>query len=277
MTDPFGPPFEVLRPRGDVSPVIVEVPHASLVLDPETMAFSIAPIRSIARDADLYVDLLVRDLIDVGVTVLVARRSRYVVDLNRDAADFDALAVDGGPHAKSPRGVVWRLTTENEPALFAPLTRGELERRLATVHTPYHATLRALCDETRERFGRAVLFCAHSMPSSGRRGHVDVGDGRADVVPGTRGRTTAGAAFIDLVDEVCAEHAYSVKHDDPYRGGYATTHYGRPAEGVHAIQIELARRVYMQEDTLLLDPEGAGRAKRLWRALVTRAAKLALA
>jgi N-formylglutamate deformylase len=88
------------------------------------------------------------------------------------------------------------------------------------------------------------------MPSRGREGHIDPGRERADVVPGSRGRTTCADAVLRLVDKNAAAFRFSVAHDEPYRGGFSTTHYGRPKERVHAIQIELARRLYMDEQAL---------------------------
>ncbi len=255
-------PFEVFSPQGAEIPVVVEIPHAGLFIDPTAAAFTVAPVRSVGRDADLFVDRLYERAASLGASALVANASRYVVDLNRGPTDYDGAAVDGGGASPFPRGLVWRITTEGEPILGRRLPRGELERRLRTVYEPYHATLRSLLSAKLERFGFAILLCAHSMPSAGRRGHVDVGALRVDVVPGSRGRTSAAAPVLDAVDAVCARHRLSVKHDDPYKGGFATSHYGRPSDGIHAIQIELARRLYMDEDLLALAPEGLARLQR---------------
>ena len=88
------------------------------------------------------------------------------------------------------------------------------------------------------------------MPSRGREGHIDPGRERADVVPGSRGRTTCAESVLRLVDRKPPHFGSSVAHDEPYRGGFSTSHYGRPREHVHAIQIELARRLYMDEQAL---------------------------
>ncbi|MBL8743541.1 MAG: N-formylglutamate amidohydrolase, partial [Myxococcales bacterium] len=173
-----------------------------------------------------------------------------------------------------PRGLIWRIGTEGDPILARRLTQAELERRLDFLYRPYHAALEALIEEKRKKFGAAILLCAHSMPSQGRRGHVDVGVGRADVVPGTRGRTSAGALVIDTVDQAARDLGFSVKHDDPYKGGFSTGHYGRPAEGVHAIQVELARRLYMDEDELCPVSPGFERTQALAEALVTTLGKI---
>jgi N-formylglutamate amidohydrolase len=149
-----------------------------------------------------------------------------------------------------PHGVVWRLTTERRPALTAALEPEEFERRLAAAYRPYHEALRGLITRRVEVFGFAVLLCAHSMPSVGRAGHRDPSETRADVVPGSRGGTTAHASVVRVPELAARERGWSVNHDQPYRGGFTTGHYGRPNAGVHAIQVELARRLYMDEETL---------------------------
>jgi N-formylglutamate deformylase len=249
-------PFVVSKPSGTETPIIVEVPHAGFAIDAESMAHTAAPVRGIGRDADMFVDRLFAAAPKHGATLLVSNVSRLVIDLNRSPGDVDALAVEGGVGQGFARGLVWRTTTEGEQVLVAKLPKSELERRLDALYRPYHAALTALIEQKRRAFGACILICAHSMPSQGRRGHVDVGIGRADIVPGTRGRTTATSHVIDAVDRAAARSSFTVKHDDPYKGGFSTGHYGKPDQHVHAVQIEIARRLYMNEDTLALT-EGA--------------------
>jgi N-formylglutamate deformylase len=266
------PPFEVVEPASGESPVVVEVPHAGLVLDPETLAHTIAPARSIARDADLYVDALFQDAACEGASLLIARASRYVVDLNRGPLDYDGDAVEGGGRKPWPRGLVWRLTTDGDAALAGPLTRNELERRMRRVYRPYHDALERALARKRSTFGFAILVCAHSMPSRGRRGHADPGSVRADIVPGTRGRTSAASSLIDVVDQHVRAQGWTVLHDDPYRGGFSTGHYGKPNHGIHAIQIEIARRLYMNETSCAVDSKGFDAVRQFARTLVARLA-----
>jgi len=256
--------------------VVVEVPHAGLGMDPVSLAWLAAPARSLGADADLYADQLFADAPDEGAQLLVANTSRYVVDLNRAEGDVDALAVEGGTARSSPHGLVWRTTTDGRPALTGPLPRAEYERRLERYHRPYHRTLAELVDERRREHGFAILLCAHTMPSRGRDGHDDAGTERADVVPGSRGRTSATSAVIDLVDRLGREAGFRVVHDEPYRGGYSTGYYGRPGEHVHAIQIELARRLYMNERTLEPIPDRFESLRKFCRGVVGALGRLDL-
>jgi N-formylglutamate amidohydrolase len=104
----------------------------------------------------------------------------------------------------------------------------------------------------------------------GRRGHADAAAPRADIVPGTRGRTSAAGVVIDEVDRHCRAQGFSVRHDDPYKGGFSTAHYGRPERDVHAVQIEIARRLYMDEQSLGMHPQGFAAVRELGRTLVGR-------
>ncbi len=254
----------------------MEVPHAGLSVDAVALATLAAPARSLGQDADLYVDELYADAPLEGATLLVAQASRYVCDLNRGEHEVDPLAAEGGT-TEAPHGLIWRTTTEDAPALFRPIPRAELDRRLRLIHRPYHATLAALLAAKRERFGYAILLCGHSMPSRGRAGHVDPGRDRADVVPGSRGRTSAARDVIEQPDVLARERGWSVAHDDPYKGGFTTVNYGRPREHTHALQVELARRLYMDEQTLAKKQNDFEDTRAFCRALVARLGRLKLA
>lgn len=242
--------FTLTQPRATEAPVIVEVPHAGLEVDAEALATLVAPALAIGRDADLYVDELYADAPDLGATLLTARMSRYVCDLNRSEQDVDRDTVLGATGRSSPHGLIWRSTTDNRAAIARPLPKSEFERRLQAYYRPYHDKLDELVRERLDRYGFVILISGHSMPSRGRDGHDDPGRERADVVPGTRQRSTAAAAVIDATEDVARRFHFGLAHDDPYRGGHTTVRYGRPAAGIHAIQIELNRRLYMDEQTL---------------------------
>ena len=236
-------------------PVIVEVPHAGLDIPAVFLEAMVAPARAIARDADLYVDRLYADAPLEGATHLVARVSRYAIDVNRSEADVDADVVEGGrSDIRVHHGLVWRTHQRRRAeALSRRLRREEVEERLNLVWRPYHRELSALVEQKIARFGIALVVAAHSMPSLDRgpssSGREVLRD-RADVVPGTRGRRSAGRRFIDTLEECAVSNGWSVRHDDPYSGGFTTQHYGRPADRVHVLQVELARRLYLNESDL---------------------------
>jgi N-formylglutamate amidohydrolase len=271
----MGPAFSVLEPTlygAEETPVIVEIPHAGLGIDGPALATLAAPARSVGRDADLWVDELYGQAGEAGATTLVSHLSRYVVDLNRSERDVDPESVEGAPSStRATRGIIWRLTSDGSKVLDSPLSRRELQRRLDAYYRPYHRALAEQIERKRARFGYAVVIAAHSMPSVGRAAHYDPQVPRADVVPGTRGRTSAAGSFIDAIDAHARAAGFSVAHDDPYQGGFTTLHYGRPAEAVHVVQVELARRLYMNETTLHKN-EGFDKIRAFCAELVARVA-----
>jgi N-formylglutamate deformylase len=278
-------PYERIDPTGPETPVVVEVPHAGVEAGAVFLEPLVAPARSLARDADLYVDALYEDAPAQGATLLVARTSRYVIDLNRGEKDVDGDVVEGARgDVRMHHGLVWRTTSDGEAALARRLSAHELEERLDLVWRPYHRELAAIVERKRKRFGIVVLLAAHSMPSvdrgsrgagrDGREGAEALARGRADVVPGSRGRRSAAGRFIDVVEAHAVAEGWSVRHDEPYAGGFTTQHYGRPADGVHAVQVELARRLYLDETTLRPLPRFP--AVRTWcRSLVGKLAEAA--
>lgn len=264
-------PF-VLTPPNALTPLVVSVPHAGTHIPDEDRAAVGADERTVLRDADLFVDRLWQRAPSLGAALVVATHSRYVLDLNRAPGDVDRevcpeLEVPSRPN---PRALIWRVSTEGKPVLPRPLTKAEVESRRARVHRPYHDALARLLEERRRAFGYAILVDGHSMPSVGRVGHADTAVRRADIVPGdVRGRSCA-RALSELVREHFTSAGFEVKPNDPYMGGYITRHHGRPSSGVHAIQIEVNRDLYMDEDACTFDDERAARLVPVLEALLER-------
>lgn len=258
------------------SPLVVEVPHAGLEVPDDLREPLIATEIQRRRDADLFVDRVYASAPAIGAALLVARISRYVCDLNRDPEDVDAETVLEMPRPRpsAPRGFVWRLTTDETPAISRPLTRAEWEARRDGVWAVYHERLTALLEEARAIHGFAVLVSGHSMPTVGRRGHADPGRRRADVVVGVRGGTSCAPQVRDKVVGHFQERGYTTAIDDPYRGGATTERCGRPAESLHAVQIEVARALYMDEERLTIRADGLSRLQADVKALMTALAAL---
>jgi N-formylglutamate deformylase len=242
---------ELTHPNAAPSPVLVEVPHSGLQVPPEVESEIDGTPSAMLRDSDIYVDQLYQRAPEHGATLLVSRVSRYVVDLNRGPDEVDSAAVPKHPHGRHipARGVVWRARTDGTPLLRKPLTVAQFARRIEQFYDPYHQTLRDVAAQMREQHGQVIIVAAHSMPSTGRRTMGGREVRRADIVPGTRGRSTADGRIIDLIDSHFRDAGLSVKHDEPYRGGWTTSSYGAPKRGQHAVQIELNRALYVDEQT----------------------------
>jgi N-formylglutamate amidohydrolase len=242
---------QLTAPQHSPTPVLVEVPHSGLQIPDEVEVQIEATPTSVLRDSDIYVDKLYERAPEHGATLLVSRVSRYVVDLNRGPEEVDIAAVPRHPKARHipARGVVWRARTDGTPLLRAPLSEVQFQQRIDRYYAPYHQTLRETAARLHREHGHVVILAAHSMPSTGRRHLGGRQLRRADIVPGTRGRSTADGRIIDLVDAHFREAGLTVKHDQPYRGGWTTASYGAPKRGQHAIQIELNRALYVDEQT----------------------------
>jgi N-formylglutamate deformylase len=267
----FGMPessFLTRAPAQPTSPLVVSVPHAGI----RTAGFeeTMTPELDVRCDADLFVDRLYRIGEGDGPDVYVAAQlSRFVCDLNRDPDDVGAGAVPEhpAPRNKDGRGFIWAVTTHGTPALARPLTIGEWRERTA-IHAAYHDALARALERARAAFGYAILLDGHSMPSSGRLGHKDIGRARADVVPGDRDGTSCSPALTEHVTRHFRSHGLEVRANDPYKGGYITAHHGRPAAHIHAIQIELRRNLYMNEDAFEPITPGFSRTQEILASLL---------
>jgi N-formylglutamate amidohydrolase len=250
--------FVAHLPDRPSTPVVVSVPHAGL----GTRGFEDALTATLDPrcDADLFVDQLYEGL--PGGAFVRARLSRFVCDLNRDPDDVSASAVPEHPRPRdnNGRGFVWEQTTAGAQALRRPLTRAEWQAR-REVHDLYYAALATALDRARARFGFAILLDGHSMPSRGRAGHTDPGARRAEIVPGDRLGQSCAPALLQVVSGHFVDAGYSVTPNEPYRGGFITSHHGRPGENVHAIQIEMRRDLYMDESTFQVHEAGFSRLR----------------
>lgn len=253
--------FRVERPDRQTLPIVVDVPHAGEWIPDEVRRDMVVGDRLLRRDLDLYVDRIWADAPERGATLVASNVSRYVVDLNRAPDDISSEAVEGGEAIHEPgyyqdRGVVWRNTTGGTPVMEHPLSREAFEERLETFYFPYHRALESEIERVRDQFGLCILLDGHSMPSTGRQGHTDPGRRRADIVPGDIEGASCARSLRWTVEEHYREHGYSVTSNEPYKGGWITRHYGRPDEDIHAIQIEINRDLYMDEETFEPHREG---------------------
>ena len=259
--------FSALLPQPPNSPLVISVPHAGI--STEGFAAALAPALDVRCDADLFVDELYA-LADPSVFVR-AKLSRFVCDLNRHPDDVSARAVPAHPAPRNAdgRGFLWEVTTTGTRALAGPLSLADWQLR-QEIHAAYHLALTQALERARKTFGFAILLDGHSMPSVGRTGHSDSGRARAEIVPGDRRGTSCSPALSRLVGEHFQAVGLSVAFNDPYQGGFITTHHGKPAGDVHAIQIEMRRDLYMNEAAFERRPDGFARMGAILTALVRR-------
>lgn len=250
---------EILRPALQTSPLVLASPHSGTDYPAAFVARSPLSALDLRRSEDSFVDELFAAAPALGVPLLRAKFPRAFIDPNREPFELDpemfADALPDYVNTRSNRvaaglGTIARMVAGGREIYAHKLHFSEAEERIDTYYRPYHDALRGLVDETRGRFGYCVLVDCHSMPSVGGPMDPDAGHGRAHFVLGDVSGTSCEGAITDTVEAVLLRHGYRVVRNRPFAGGYTTRHYGRPEEGVHALQIEINRMLYMDENRI---------------------------
>ncbi len=230
---------------------------------------------ALRRSEDSFVDELFADAPACGAPLLAARFPRAYCDPNREPWELDPTMFEdvlpAWVNTSSPRvgaglGTIARVVSSGEAIYRGKLPFAEAEQRVRQCWEPYHTALAALIAQTRERFGACLLVDCHSMPGSASQGGQGAGQpgGQAsDIVLGDAHGTACAARVARRVEAMLTAQGFSVRRNEPYAGGYVTRHYGRPREGVHALQVEVARRLYMDETRIAKLPDFVVVARRL--------------
>lgn len=252
------PPVEILSPPRQTLPIVVASPHSGDRYPADFVRTSRLDPAMLRRSEDCHVHGLVAAAPRLGAPLLRATFPRAYLDPNREAYELDPRMFDGPlprhANTRSPRvaaglGTIARVVASGAEIYAAPLPVAEIEHRLSTCYRPYHAALQRLVRETRDRFGVCILMDCHSMPSGAVPGTAEVGAAGIDFVLGDCHGISCNRIVPDTVRAVLERRGFTVTRNTPYAGGYTTRHYGRPLDGIHALQIEINRRLYMNEAT----------------------------
>lgn len=248
--------FDVRGPSVAPAPILFASPHSGRRMPADFIQAARWPAPKLAerigRLEDRFVDELFDGVWDFGGTLLKALVHRAYVDLNREPYELDqsmfAEMLPDYANTRSPRvlaglGAIARAAGEGGDIYARKLSLADLEARLDRVHRPYHDVMHVILQDLRARFGVAVLLDCHSMPSGQLRKP-------ADIVLGDRYGASCAPWLTDLAQEVLTGLGFSVARNNPYAGGYITQTYGAPKRDIHALQIELRRDLYMDEETL---------------------------
>lgn len=255
--DPSGV-FEIRRPAAARLPLVLASPHSGSVYPAEFLAATRLTGEAMRKSEDCFVDEIFAAGPDLGVPLIRALFPRAFLDLNREAYELDPdMFEDTLPpfvNTRSPRvaaglGTIARIVGTGEEIYRGKLRFADAVRRIEGFYEPYHRTLRALVDDTRGRFGHCVLVDCHSMPS-GWSGERTRDQRKVDMVLGDCFGTSCAPGVIEAAERTLRDHGYTVNRNAPYAGGFTTRHYGRPRQGVHALQIEINRDLYMDEARL---------------------------
>jgi len=249
------PAFETIRPRRLIAPLVFNSGHSGRDYPQRFLDMTRLDHLSIRQSEDAFVDELFGRAPHLGAPLLRAHFPRAYLDVNREPWELDPQMFDEplsercnttSPRVAAGLGTLARVVAENKPIYRDRLTLDDARTRIEGIYLPYHATLQKLLSEALTQFGVAVLVDCHSMPRLARSGDKAA----PDIVLGDRYGTTCAPILMDLVETVFSGAGLKVARNRPYAGGYATRTYGRPQYGVHAVQIEISRHLYMNEVTL---------------------------
>jgi N-formylglutamate amidohydrolase len=253
--DEFDPPFEILEPGACKGPIVFNSPHSGKIYPRAFLVATRLDMQTLRRSEDSFVDELVMGLVARGYPLMRAHFPRCYIDVNREPYELDPRMFDGRlpsfANTRSMRvagglGTVARVVGDAQEIYDQRLSVEEALRRIETLYKPYHRTLRRLFSRVHREFGAAVLIDCHSMPST--TGGKDERP-RADVVLGDRYGTSCVGAVSETIEETLRGFGLTVSRNKPYAGGFITEHYGNPTAGLHAIQLEVNRGLYMNERT----------------------------
>lgn len=259
-TNMAGPPFELSFPAGPAIPVIVAAPHGGRAYTEEVEALFREPTSKL-RLEDRYVDLLAGRVAQAsGAALLTARAPRAEIDLNRAPDDVDWAMINGAekptlPHSLANRrartglGLIPRRLPGMGEIWREKIDQAELDRRIETIHRPYHSALGGALEAIRDQWGSALLIDLHSMPPLGEKAFSGT---RPEFVLGDRFGTSCSGVLSTATLRYFSNNGRLATHNMPYSGGYVLDRHGMPKRGLHALQIEVCRSIYL--DARLNEP-----------------------
>jgi N-formylglutamate amidohydrolase len=251
----FDPAFEILYPAQIRAPVLFNSPHSGRNYPADFLQRSKLDALTLRRSEDAYVDELFGEVVAMGAPLMRAHFPRAYVDLNREPYELDpdmfAEPLPVGANTGSLRvagglGTIPRVVAESAEIYAEPLALAEAEARIEHLYKPYHGDLKAALADIRRAFGAALLVDCHSMPSQGR----DRRQIRPDVILGDRFGMACAPEFVETAERTLRGLGLSVVRNRPYAGGFIAQRYGLPTSGVHALQVEVNRALYMNERSL---------------------------
>jgi N-formylglutamate amidohydrolase len=256
MIDPhqeLDPPFAIAEPPACRGPVLFNSPHSGSTYPHAFLSVSRLDIGTLRRSEDSFVDELIAGVVSHGYPLMRAHFPRCYVDVNREPYELDPRMFDGRlpsfANTRSMRvagglGTVARVVGDAQEIYDQRIPVDDALRRIESLYKPYHRALRRLFTRLQRDFGTAMLVDCHSMPSTA--GHRDERP-RPEFVLGDRYGTSCLGVVAETVEQTLRSMGYTVSRNKPYAGGFITEHYGNPSAGLHAIQLEINRALYMDE------------------------------
>jgi N-formylglutamate deformylase len=279
------PVLKLIQTRAQVTsvaghtPLVLDSPHSGTVYPDDFRP--VCDLATLRRAEDTHVEKLYAFVSAMGAAWVEAHFPRSYLDANRDMTEVDTSMLDGPwtePVSTDPRvlskvrlgkGLIWKLTDEGLPIYDRPLTVDEVRQRIDQCWRPYHAAVAQAIDDAHARHGYSIHINCHSMPAIAGSHATDFpGLAHADFVIGDRDGSTAAPALSHRLCEHLRALGYSVDYNHPYKGVELVRRHGNPAANRHSFQVEINRRLYMDEATLALDEAGAARLQKHLQSMV---------
>ena len=261
------PPFRIASPPRRTAPIVFASPHSGRDYPLTFLQSTRLDAAGLRRSEDCFVDELFAGATDAGAPLVAATFARAYCDPNRerwelDPAMFDEILPDWvnttSARVGAGLGTLARVVASGQSIYCRKLSFREAEERVRSTWEPYHAALRSLLDDTKRQFGACLLIDCHSMPAQTLAGRPS-----PEIILGDAHGTACAPSIMLAVETLLGDLGFTVRRNDPYAGGYVTRHYGRPRERIHAVQIEIARSLYMDEARLERRPDFAAMQRKL--------------
>jgi N-formylglutamate deformylase len=247
-------PFYIIEPSAPKVPIIISVPHCGVEFPAEVRSNYVPDKMALPDDTDWFVHDLYRFASAMGITIIHAKYSRWVIDLNRDPASAplydDGRIITGLTSTTDFFGNSIYKSEKHQP------DAEEVERRLTKYYWPYYVKVQELLNARKKEFGKALLWDAHSI-----RQHVPTirEDFFPDMILGNNDRKSAGSDLIDIALNELRSGAYQINHNDPFKGGHITRYFGKPDQNIHGLQLEMNKILYMNDEELEYDKSRVSR------------------
>ncbi len=249
--------YRLVQPNDARSCVIFSSPHSGAEYSAKFLAETRLDALALRSSEDAFVDELFSSAPEHGAPLITAKVPRAFVDLNRAADELDPSIILGAkvsgvnPRIAAGLGVIPRVVSNSQVIRNGKMSLTEAKARVAEFHTPYHNRLSQLIKNHRVRFGMAILVDCHSMPKEALDAAPLVDRQAPDIVLGDRFGASADRWVSDMARNIFEDAGFKVARNAPFAGGYITKHYGHPSRGIHALQVEINRAVYMDESQVV--------------------------
>ena len=248
--------FNLFLPDNRLTSAVFASPHSGRHYPQSFLHASILDERTIRTSEDAFVDQLLDCVPDLGAPLLVATAPRAYIDLNRGVDELDPAVVEGAlifahnPRVVSGLGVIPRVVSGGRAIYNGKIPMAEARNRIRDLWYPYHDCLQQLLDESRQMFGQAILIDVHSMPHEAMESIAARAGRRPEIVLGDRYGAAASSYVVDQIEAAFHTRGFRVARNAPFAGAYIAQTYGRPGINQHAVQIEMDRSLYMNEQEI---------------------------